>query len=336
MDLTPRQIVAELDKYIVGQDAAKRPVAVAIRNRWRRQQLPARTAQGRHAEEHHHDRPHRRRQNRDRPPAGPARRGAVPQGRSDQVHRGRLRRPRCRKHDPRPHRSRPSAWSNRSMRHQVVRRRPRNASPNGCSICWCRRRSTTWEPEVDAGTANARRSKEKRRKTRSRRAQRTRDKMRARLEAGELEDRIVELNVEQKAVPVQIFSNLGMENMDVDFQSMFDKIMPKQNAAAANPDQARPASCSSNRKPKPSSIAPAVTEKAVDSVENQRHHLPRRTRQGVRPIVGARPGRVAAGRAARPAAGRRRHDRQHRTARCGPITSCSSPPGRSTCRSRPT
>src|SRR4030095_15214588 len=38
--LTPKQIVAELDKYIVGQSDAKRAVAVAIRNRWRRQQLP--------------------------------------------------------------------------------------------------------------------------------------------------------------------------------------------------------------------------------------------------------------------------------------------------------
>src|SRR4030088_2947284 len=38
--MTPRQIVAELDRYIVGQDAAKRAVAIAIRNRWRRQQLP--------------------------------------------------------------------------------------------------------------------------------------------------------------------------------------------------------------------------------------------------------------------------------------------------------
>src|SRR5580765_2902170 len=38
--MTPRQIVQALDKYIVGQDAAKRAVAVAIRNRWRRQQLP--------------------------------------------------------------------------------------------------------------------------------------------------------------------------------------------------------------------------------------------------------------------------------------------------------
>ena len=38
--LKPREIVAELDKYIIGQDNAKRMVAVAIRNRWRRQQLP--------------------------------------------------------------------------------------------------------------------------------------------------------------------------------------------------------------------------------------------------------------------------------------------------------
>ena len=37
--LTPREIVSELDKYIIGQDAAKRSVAVALRNRWRRQQV---------------------------------------------------------------------------------------------------------------------------------------------------------------------------------------------------------------------------------------------------------------------------------------------------------
>jgi ATP-dependent HslUV protease ATP-binding subunit HslU len=38
-DMTPRQIVAELDKYIVGQDAAKKAVAIALRNRWRRQRV---------------------------------------------------------------------------------------------------------------------------------------------------------------------------------------------------------------------------------------------------------------------------------------------------------
>ncbi|MBM4272841.1 MAG: ATP-dependent protease ATPase subunit HslU [Deltaproteobacteria bacterium] len=38
--MTPREIVAELDKYIVGQENAKRSVAIALRNRWRRQQVP--------------------------------------------------------------------------------------------------------------------------------------------------------------------------------------------------------------------------------------------------------------------------------------------------------
>ncbi len=38
--LTPRQTVAELDRYIIGQDAAKKSVAIALRNRWRRQQVP--------------------------------------------------------------------------------------------------------------------------------------------------------------------------------------------------------------------------------------------------------------------------------------------------------
>jgi ATP-dependent HslUV protease ATP-binding subunit HslU len=44
-DLTPRQIVAELDRHVVGQRAAKRAVAIALRNRWRRQQLPAEIAE---------------------------------------------------------------------------------------------------------------------------------------------------------------------------------------------------------------------------------------------------------------------------------------------------
>ncbi|MBN9401045.1 MAG: ATP-dependent protease ATPase subunit HslU ['Candidatus Kapabacteria' thiocyanatum] len=39
MNLTPHQIVAELDKYVIGQQAAKKAVAIALRNRWRRQQV---------------------------------------------------------------------------------------------------------------------------------------------------------------------------------------------------------------------------------------------------------------------------------------------------------
>src|SRR5579862_9817662 len=40
LPMMPEEIVSELDKHIVGQDAAKRAVAIALRNRWRRQQVP--------------------------------------------------------------------------------------------------------------------------------------------------------------------------------------------------------------------------------------------------------------------------------------------------------
>jgi ATP-dependent HslUV protease ATP-binding subunit HslU len=105
-ELTPREIVTELDKHVVGQKAAKRAVAIALRNRQRRQKLPPDIAD-------------------DIMPKniimiGPtgvgkteiARRLAkltnspVSQGRSLEVYRGRLRGPRCRVHDPRPGRDR--------------------------------------------------------------------------------------------------------------------------------------------------------------------------------------------------------------------------------------
>jgi ATP-dependent HslUV protease ATP-binding subunit HslU len=44
-NMTPREIVSELDKFVVGQKLAKRAVAIALRNRWRRQQLPPELAE---------------------------------------------------------------------------------------------------------------------------------------------------------------------------------------------------------------------------------------------------------------------------------------------------
>ena len=104
--LTPRAIVEELDRYIVGQKAAKRAVAVALRNRWRRQQVPPPAARRDRPQEHHDDRPHRRGQDRDRPPPGQAGRRPLRQGGGLQVHRGRLRRPRRRLDGARPGRDR--------------------------------------------------------------------------------------------------------------------------------------------------------------------------------------------------------------------------------------
>jgi ATP-dependent protease HslVU (ClpYQ) ATPase subunit len=84
-NLTPKEIVAELDRYIIGQDAAKRAVAVALRNRWRRQQLT----------------PDLREEvapkniimiGRNRAASRAAHRLTLSQGRSVQVHRGRIRR----------------------------------------------------------------------------------------------------------------------------------------------------------------------------------------------------------------------------------------------------
>ena len=101
-NLTPKAIVAALDEHIIGQNDAKKAVAVALRNRWRRQRLIARAARGSDAEEHPDDRADRLRQDRDQPAPGEAGRRAVRQGRGDQVHRGRLCRPRRRADRPRP------------------------------------------------------------------------------------------------------------------------------------------------------------------------------------------------------------------------------------------
>ena len=114
-------------------------------------------------------------------------------------------------------------------------------------------KASTWDPEnVEENERN----------------QRTRDKWKARLEAGELEDKLVELNVEQKAVPVQIFSNLGMEQMDVDFQNMFEKLMPKQAQNRKIPlREARRVLL--EQETEALIDRQTVTEKAIDLVENQ-------------------------------------------------------------------
>ncbi len=104
-NFTPREIVSELDRYIIGQKDAKRAVAVALRNRWRRQQVPAELRDEIAPKNIIMIGPTGGRQDRDRPPPGKTGRGSVHQGRSEQVYRGRLRRPRRREHDPRPART---------------------------------------------------------------------------------------------------------------------------------------------------------------------------------------------------------------------------------------
>lgn len=60
---------------------------------------------------------------------------------------------------------------------------------------------------------------------------RTVEKFRDMLRDGKLEDRMVELSLEQKGSPVQVFSNMGMEQMDMDLQGMLEKMVPKQHSS---------------------------------------------------------------------------------------------------------
>jgi ATP-dependent HslUV protease ATP-binding subunit HslU len=209
-DLTPRQIVQELDRYIVGQEAAKKAVAVAIRNRWRRQQLP----------------PDMR---KDVTPKNIIMIGPTGVGKTEIARRlAQLVGAPFLKVEA-------TKFTEVGYVGRDVESMIRDLTENAVGLVKQEQRkkvetqarervterlldlllpgSGEWnEEDLEANERN----------------KRSRQKMKQQLEAGKLEDRQVELNVEQKTVPVQIFSNLGMENMDVDFQSMFERIMPRQ------------------------------------------------------------------------------------------------------------
>jgi ATP-dependent HslUV protease ATP-binding subunit HslU len=252
--MTPRQIVAELDKYIVGQNAAKKAVAVAIRNRWRRQQLPPELRT-------------------DVTPKNIILIGPTGVGKTEIARRlaqlvgAPFIKVEATKFTEVGYVGRDVesiirdlteagiGLVKQEMREQVqFKARDRVTERLLDMLVPGPKNSSPWEPEQE--------------KEEHERRQRTREKMKAKLEAGELEDRMVELTVEQKAVPVQIFSNMGMENMDVDLQNMFDRIMPKSG-------QPRQLPIKDARKVLMEQETEAlidrttVTEQAVNRVENQ-------------------------------------------------------------------
>jgi ATP-dependent HslUV protease ATP-binding subunit HslU len=207
--MTPRQTVAELDRYIVGQDAAKLAVAIAIRNRWRRQQLPAELR-------------------KDVTPKNIIMIGPTGVGKTEIARRlaqlvgAPFLKVEATKYTEVGYHGRDVESMIRDLTEIAV----------GMIKSEQRRLVETKAKErvndrlldllVPGGSWSSESDEEERH-------QRTRDKMRARLEAGEMEDRLVELNVEQRAVPMAVFSNLGMEQMDADMQGLFERILPKQN-----------------------------------------------------------------------------------------------------------
>src|SRR5437870_5224617 len=248
--MTPRQIVAELDRYIVGQDDAKRAVAIAIRNRWRRQQLA----------------PDLR---KDVTPKNIIMIGPTGVGKTEIARRlaqlvgAPFLKVEATKYTEVGYHGRDVESMIRDLTEiaaGMVRQEQRRVVETQAKERVTERlldlllpKSNVWDPEKPE--ENERR-------------ERTREKMKARLDAGELEDRMVELSVEQKAVPVHVFSNLGMEQMDVDFQSMFEKIMPRQSQQRQIPiKEARRVLL--EQETEALIDRGVVTEKAIALVENQ-------------------------------------------------------------------
>ncbi|QDU62283.1 ATP-dependent protease ATPase subunit ClpY [Planctomycetes bacterium Pan216] len=243
-ELTPREIVASLDRYIVGQAEAKRAVAIAVRNRWRRQRL---------SEE----------MRKEVTPKNIIMIGPTGVGKTEIARRlaSLCDAPFCKveatKYTEVGYHGRDvesvirdlveAAW--RLVREQERVRVEEEANqrandrlldlllPNTADEFDSVGQEESdlevtladeSDPETFDAYSKVRQARSEERRQLAEKHLRTRDRLRAKLEAGDLEDRRVTLKVDQKQVPVQIFSAMGMEQMDVDLQHMFDRIMPRE------------------------------------------------------------------------------------------------------------
>lgn len=215
MSLTPRQVVAELDKHIVGQTAAKKAVAVAIRNRWRRQQLP----------------PDLR---KDVTPKNIILIGPTGVGKTEIARRlaqlvgAPFVKVEATKFTEVGYVGRDVESMVRDLveasiglvkqtqREKVKEKAAEKVTDRLLDLLLPTPKGTTWEPEAEKEEQEQRK--------------RTRDKFREKLLAGELEERVVELTIEQKTPGVQILGGLGMEQLEANMQDMLERFMPKGNA----------------------------------------------------------------------------------------------------------
>lgn len=211
-ELTPKEVVTRLDEYIVGQAEAKRAVAIALRNRWRWKQLPEEMR-------------------KEVTPKNIMMIGPTGVGKTEITRRlARLTGAPFIKVEATKYTE--VGYYGRdveSMIRDLVEAAIQLVKASKREEVLGRARSRVEDRLLDLLVPAASWDQESAPDTEARQ-QRTREKFREMLAAGELEDREVNIQIEQRNSPVQVFSNVGMDQMDANLQSMFDKLMPKQRS----------------------------------------------------------------------------------------------------------
>ena len=209
-NLTPRKIVSELDRYIVGQADAKRAVAVAIRNRWRRQQLPEDM----------------------RPDVWPKNIimiGPTGVGKTEIARRlasltgAPFIKVEATKYTEVGYHGRDVESMIRDLLDSAITmvRSEMTDEVKPRAEDHVEERLLDHLLPSGGGTSVPLPEDEETKE----RHQHTRDKLREKLRAGEFEDRTIELQIEERSTVVGVLGNQAME-MDVEFQSMFEKMLP--------------------------------------------------------------------------------------------------------------